>query len=271
MSFKSRLAFEWLDGELMTDLDRFLALPKAERDYFFSSLGYYAYTLCEIADSQRRIPFYVGKGKGARCLSHIDDAKNVEKHGRVEQLQAARRLGIDIIAHGLDEKTAFIVESVCIDLLNVENLTNAVRGRGENTKRMPINELASLFNDKPVTIESQHRGVAFLLEKSFKSNFGDLELLEITRGVWAHKQSDDIKYAYATFRGVIKEVYEIFSWVPAGTQQYFTRTISEEAIASRYEFVGKKASEAVRNLYVGKVINKKRSFALPYVKVGFDV
>lgn len=254
----------------MTDLDRFIALPKAERDYLFSSLGYYAYALCEIIDNQKRIPFYIGKGKGARCLSHIDDAKNVEKSEKVKRLLATRKLGIDIIAYELDEKTAYIVESVCIDLLNVDNLTNSVRGRGDNAKRMPINELASIINDKPVDIEYQHRGVAFLLEQSFKSDFGDLELFEVTRGVWAHKQSEDVKYAYATYRGVIKEVYEIFSWVPAGTQQYFTRTISEKAIATKYEFVGKRACDAVRNSYVGKIINKKRSFALPYVKVGFQ-
>ena len=43
--------------------------------------------------------------------------------------------------------------------------------------------------------------------------------------------SGDSKYAYATFKRVVKEVYEIHSWVPAGTQEYFTRELDPEILS----------------------------------------
>ena len=122
----------------------------------------------------------------------------------------------------MEEREALVAESVCIDLLNIKNLTNSIRGQRDNTKRLPIAELISVLNEETVSVLAEHKGVAFLLEKTFLHNFGDLQLLEHTRGIWSRKQSDDVRYAYATYRGVVKEVYSIYSWVPAGTQQYFT-------------------------------------------------
>lgn len=252
------------------DLDRFMRLPSSQRKKFFSDLGFYTYALCEIDEDNKRTPFYIGKGKNERCISHINDKKSSEKTKKIYDLYANKRLGIDILAHNLTEKESLVAESVCIDLLNIKNLTNAVRGHGNNTKRLPIGELASLNEDLPVEVIPEHRGVAFLLEKRYLHNFGDLQLLECTRGIWRRKQPKEVRYAYATYRGIVKEVYEIYTWVPAGTQQYFTRELDPEKIGKRFEFVGKKASPEVRDRYLGKLIEKKRSYGDPYVKVGFD-
>ena len=119
------------------------------------------------------------------------------------------------------------------------------------------------------SIPPEHKGVAFLLEKSFMHDFGDLQLLE-HQSIWTKKQPETVKYDYATYRSIIKEVYEIYTWVPAGTQQYFTRELDPEKVAKRHEFVGKKAPQEIRNKYIGKLINKKRSYGDPFVKVGFD-
>ena len=89
--------------------------------------------------------------------------------------------------------------------------------------------------------------------------YGDLQLLEHTRGIWTKKQPESVKYAYATYRALSK-VFEIYTWVPAGTQQYFTRELDPEKVAKRYEFVGKKAPQEIRNKYIGKLIDKKRSY-----------
>ena len=83
--------------------------------------------------------------------------------------------------------------------------------------------------------------------------------------------SKDAKYAYATFKGVVKDVYEIHSWVPAGTQEYFTRKLDPERLKkAEWEFVGRKASEEVRELYMGKILDKPRSYGDPFIKVGFE-
>lgn len=82
------------------------------------------------------------------------------------------------------------------------------------------------------------------------------------------RKNQDIKYAYATYNNIIKEVYEIHSWVEAGTQQYFTRNVTQGS--GRWEFIGRKASDEMRSLYVGKSIKRDRNFAQPFFKVGFN-
>lgn len=226
------------------------------------------YALCEIDEDNKRIPIYIGKGSGERCLAHLSERGSGAKIAKLKVLRETEKLGIDILAYALDEQTALVVESACIDLLSVENLTNAIRGHGDSTKRTPIKELASLKLRHKVEVRPDHRGVVFLLEKSYRHDFGDLALLEHTRGIWRHKQPESVIYAYATYRGIVKEVYKIYSWVPAGTQEYFTRKLDPDKTLNRWEFVGKKAEEEIRDLYVGKMIWKKRSYGDP-VKVGF--
>ena len=254
----------------MNDLEKLLQLKESSRKNFLDKLGFYTYALCEITSENKRIPFYIGKGKNDRCLKHIEESKITSKTKKIIELFAEKKLGIDILCYGVNEETALVAESVSIDLMNIENLTNAVRGHGENAKRLPINELLSILNNKPIKVLSKHKGVAFLLERTFKHTFGDLEILEHTRGIWSRKQDSDVKFAYATFRGIVKEVYEIYTWVPAGTQQYFTRKLNKRNIKDRHEFVGKKAEESIRDRYVGKLIEKDRSYGTPFVKVGFE-
>ena len=82
----------------------------------------------------------------------------------------------------------------------------------------------------------------------------------------------EAKLAYATFNGIVKDVYTIHSWVPAGTQAYFTRPdikSSERIKKFRWEFVGTRAPEEIRERYVGKIIERERSFGDPYVFVGY--
>ena len=81
------------------------------------------------------------------------------------------------------------------------------------------------------------------------------------------------KLAYAVHKGVVKEDYEIHNWVPAGTQQYFTRDINERFIKNLpgkekyFEFVGRKAPDKIRELYKGKIIHKIRSYGNSFIKI----
>lgn len=84
--------------------------------------------------------------------------------------------------------------------------------------------------------------------------------------------SQNAIYAYATFHGVVKEVYEIHCWVPAGTQEYFTRRLNPEHLErARWEFVRRKAPKEIRDLYVGKIIDKPSGYGNPFMKVGSQV
>ena len=238
-------------------------------------LEHYVYAFVEIdAENKSDTIFYVGEGKGLRCLDHIKaNPPNRELARKISACIDRGVLRIDIIRHGLESKRqAQVLEAACIDLMNINQLTNKVRGSGVNFGRMALHELMYIhkLSDK-ITVPYEHRGIAFLLNKTYRSGMSDLELFENTRGVWRNPPiKNEPKYAYATYHGVVREVYEISAWVPAGTQQYFTR--NQEQMSSklaRMEFVGRKAQESVRQRYVGKVINKQRSYAPPFVLVGY--
>ena len=256
--------------------NQLMPLVGNERTKFFRDLKSYVYVYCEIDEDNRRIPIYIGKGKADRCFAHLNnlDDISINKNKKIKLLADENRIGIDILAFGLDDKTALAIESACIDLMGIDNLANIVRGHGDNIKRIPLNELSNLVMEKTVRVHPEHRGVSILINRDYKPTFGDLELFEITRGVWSKQMvtlSGESRYAYAVFKGVVKEVYEIYSWVPAGTQEYFSRTLDTDRLkTNRWEFVGKKAPHEIRSNYVGKIIEKPRSYGNPFVRVGFD-
>ena len=256
--------------------NKLLPLSGNERSKFLKDLKSYVYVYCEISDDNKRLPIYIGKGKSDRCFSHLNNLDDLSKskNKKIHSLMEEDRLGIDILAYGLEEKTALTVESACIDLMGIDNLTNVVRGHGDNVKRVPLNELTNLIMEKTIEVLPDHRGVSILINRDYRPTFGDLEVFEITRGIWAKKMvtiSGDSKYAFATFRGVVKEVYEIYDWVPAGTQEYFTRVLDPDRLSkARFEFVGRKAPEDLRERYVGKIIKRKRSYGDPFIRVGYE-
>ena len=124
-----------------------LPLKGNERAKFLRDLKSYVYVYCEISDDNRRIPIYIGKGKSDRCFSHLNNLGDLSglKNKKINELLNENRLGIDILAYGINDQTALAIESACIDLMGIDNLANVVRGQGNNVKRTPLNELMSLF------------------------------------------------------------------------------------------------------------------------------
>lgn len=80
------------------------------------------------------------------------------------------------------------------------------------------------------------------------------ELYEATRGVWKlGRRREGGKYAFAVFEGVVREVYAIDGWHPAGTLEYETRD-EDLAVEGRREFEGGLAIGTVRARYVGRSV-----------------
>ena len=66
------------------------------------------------------------------------------------------------------------------------------------------------------------------------------QLYDATRASWiVGLKRNRVKYAVASYRGLVREVYEIEKWQPNG---------------SRWEFVGKVAGSSVRDKYINQSI-----------------
>lgn len=122
-----------------------------------------------------------------------------------------------------------------------------------------------------VSVQPAHKGLAFILNKTYKEGLSADALHDITRGVWYHPPHADasLQYAFATYKSVVLEVYTIEGWQKAGTTPYTTRHIHQTPnLHKRWEFVGTVAPDAIRDLYVGKKIEIERSYGSPFVVVG---
>jgi len=83
----------------------------------------------------------------------------------------------------------------------------------------------------------------------------DVAVYEATRGVWrVGSRRDGAKYAFTVVDGIVKEVYVISAWQPALTASYSTRRLDRALAKGRWEFVGSRASGAVRDKYVGRSV-----------------
>lgn len=230
----------------MVDTDLPLIIPSEVALH----LGYYVYLYI---DPRSRKPFYVGKGKGQRVLSHLSAEGESRKVNRLRELKKQGLVPhIDILAHALpDEETALRIEAAVIDLLRLDGLSNEVRGwRSIQLGRMSLKELVIYYAAKPVNI-SDDPVLLIRINKLYRHGMSASELYEATRGVWKLGERRRLaKFAFAIFEGIVREVYEIHSWYPAGTNRYISRRKENVAIPGRWEFMGKIASNEIRDKYV---------------------
>lgn len=128
-------------------------------------LQYYVYRLIDPRNGQT---FYVGKGKGNRLYTHINDALKSfdgqsyidkdedEISAKIKQIREIRTVGLEVIhviqRYGMTENEAFEVEAALIDCY--AGLTNLQSGhssdRGVNNAEVLQRELSyEEFEDQP--------------------------------------------------------------------------------------------------------------------------
>lgn len=97
-----------------------------------------------------------------------------------------------------------------------------------------------------------HRVLMIRLSRLFREGMTEVELYEATRGVWKlGSRREGVQYVLAIAGGVVREVYAVDAWHPAGSSPYSTRPAADLQRPGRWEFTGTVAPEAVRRLYLG--------------------
>jgi hypothetical protein len=212
-------------------------------------LGFYVYVLI---DPRNGRIFYVGKGTGNRCFSHVVEARRtdadvVDDYKKLDQIReieaAGRQVRIDVLRHGLGEREAFLVESAAIDALGLTYLTNRAVGHDAVSRgRMSVDDVNALYA-APVTIDPAYRVVLIRINRGFRRGMGEGDLYEVTRKFWrvgGRRRQLGSKWApewaMAVFGGIVRAVYRIEDW-----EQPSAAEIAENPrLVGRWAFRGKR-------------------------------
>jgi len=226
-----------------------LKIPRAVA----SKLGYYVYVYVDPSDES---VFYVGKGKGTRALSLLNAAERRRVSSTIRKVRASgSEPRIDILAHGLpSEDVAFAVEAAAIDLIGIQNLTNAVRGHTKaKYGRTPLPQLIAFYTQRRAAIAEPC--ILIRINKLYHFGMTEAELYDATRSAWKMgPRKERAQYALAVYEGVVREVYRITKWLPGGTTFAAQNRGRKAKRPGRWEFVGTLAEDSLRQRYVNSYV-----------------
>jgi hypothetical protein len=101
-------------------------------------------------------------------------------------------------------------------------------------------------------VEVSEPALLLRIPELYKEGMSDHSLYEATRGVWkVGKRREAVQYALAVADGIVRDVFVIGQWHPAGTTGYVTRESTAVHVEGRWEFTGSRASDGLREKYVG--------------------
>lgn len=213
------------------------------------NLGYYVYLL---ADPDTNEIFYVGKGIGNRIFEHLHEANySASSHQKLDIIRTIQARGKAVAClihrHGLDEKQAYEVEASLIDFIGLHRLSNRMGGHNSDERgHMNVAEAIARYDAPEVDITDSV--ILIIVNTLYYRGIGEQELYEKTRKSWKIAPNRrNPKYAFAVFRGVVRQVYEIEQWYQPPDH------------APRWAFNGKIATNIQH--YVGKSVAK-------YIKPG---
>ena len=96
--------------------------------------------------------------------------------------------------------------------------------------------------------------IAININQTYRYGISAGDLYDCTRGIWrlSKERAEKAQYAFAVYQSIIREVYEIDQWLPAGSTPYQRRQFTPAHLQNRYEFIGKVAPDEVRDKYVNR-------------------
>lgn len=197
-------------------------------------LNHYVYRL---VDPRNGKTFYVGEGCGNRVFNHInavdmsfyqnnefltEQDKQTEENddpAKIKRIVDIKSKGLEVIhiiqRWGMDEKTAFEVESAFIDYFGLEQLTNKIKGHKEERGMRWTDELEQQFTAKTfVEDENCPKYILIKIKDYYINQNGGIEnngIYKTVRWCWKINPSKANKYPYvlAVRYGIVVGVYQI--------------------------------------------------------------
>ncbi len=152
----------------------------------------------------------------------------------------------------------------------MQNLANSVRGHGAKYGRLPLAEVVAHYTRKKANIREP--AMLIRINKLYRYGMTDVELYDATRSAWrVGSKREEAEYAFSVFEGVVREVYTISQWLPAGSTFNLRRDGRGLKRPGRWEFVGTIAPERLRkryvNRYVGHLYSQGAQNPISYVNI----
>ncbi len=203
-----------------------------------------------LIDPRKGETFYIGKGKGNRLFSHIQAEQKLvgdDLENKIMRIREILNAGLEVIhvihRHGMDNKTAFEVESALIGAY--PGLTNITDGAGGNDYgAMHAKEIISFYYSKPAIFK--HKALLINVNRSATETL----LYEATRYAWKIKKAtaEQAEVVLSTLKGEIVGAFIAHRWLEATIKNFPGRATRP----GRFRFEGKEAPENIKKLYVDK-------------------
>jgi hypothetical protein len=119
-------------------------------------------------------------------------------------------------------------------------------------------------------IEVTESAILIRINQYYREGMSPNALYEATRGVWViGRNRSKADYAFSIANGIVREIFRINSWHPAGTTPYVTRSREDVYFPNRWEFLGEVAPSYIREKYLDKSVAHyfKRGAANPIMYV----
>ena len=119
------------------------------------------------------------------------------------------------------------------------------------------------------SVEITEPAMVIRISQAYREDMTPQELYDVTRSAWKVNldRANTIDYAFAVYKGEIKEIYKVAGWHEAGTT--FVPKRDDIIDSGRFEFVGTVAEDAIRDKYLNKSVKHmfKKGAVIPTMYV----